>query len=113
MAPAEQSELLQTMARDLAAMQQGNEHLKASQEQLVSDNAKTAEQLRASEEQVTRLVAKISELEQRAAVKPPAPQPRPVAEPARRPAPAPGVPAPQARAQPMQLQPAGTPRRAN
>ena len=110
MAPAEQAQLLQTMARDLATMQQGIEQLKASQEQLASDNAKAAEQFRASQEQVTRLVAKISELEQRA--RPPAPpQPRPIAEPARRPAPAQA--SPQARAQPMQLQPAAPARRAN
>ena len=114
MASAEQAELLQTMARDLATMQQGIEQLKASQEQLVNENAKTVEQLRASEAQVTRLVAKISELEQRA--RPPAPPPpRPIAEPARRPAPAQATSqaSPQARAQPMQLQPAAPARRAN
>jgi hypothetical protein len=104
--PAELAQLLQTMARDLATVQQGIEQLKASQEQLASDNAKAAEQFRASQEQVTRLVAKISEQEQRARL--PAPPPRPIAEPARRPAPAQAAPqaTSQARAQPIQLQPA-------
>jgi hypothetical protein len=94
--------LLQTMARDLAAVQQGIEQLKAGQEQLASDNAKAAEQIKASQEQLTRLVARVSEQEQRAAraAVPPPPPPRPVAEPARKP-PA----SSQARAQPLQLQP--------
>jgi hypothetical protein len=110
MTPAEQAQLLQTMARDLATVQQGIQELKASQDQLASDNAKTVEQLRASEAQVTRLVAKISEQEQRARLPAP-PPPKPVAEPARRPVPAQA--SPQARAQPMQLQPAAPAGRAN
>jgi hypothetical protein len=95
--------LLQTMARDLAAVQQGIEQLKTGQEQLAGDNAKTTEQIKATQEQVTRLVARVSEQEQRAAraAVPPPPPTRPVAEPARRPAPA----SSQARAQPLQLQP--------
>lgn len=112
MAQAEQAQLLQTMASDLATMQQGIQELKASQEQLVSENAKTAEQLRASQEQVTRLVAKISELEQRARPAAP-PPPRPVAEPAPARRPVPAQASPQARAQPIQLQPAAPARRAN
>jgi hypothetical protein len=102
----ELEQLLQAMARDLAAVQQGIEELKAGQERMAGDNAKTVEQVRASQEQLTRLVARVSEQEQRA--KTPAPPPRPVAEPARKPAPAPGSPqaSSQARAaQPMQLQP--------
>jgi hypothetical protein len=102
---AELAQLLQTMARDLATVQQGIEQLKASQEQLASDNAKAVEQFKASQEQMTRLVAKVSEQEQRARL--PA---RPIAEPARRPTPAQA--SSQARAQPIQLQPAGPARRA-
>jgi hypothetical protein len=105
---AELTQLLQTMARDLTTLQQGIDQLKASQEQLASDNAKAVEQFRASQEQMTRLVARVSEQEQRAAARLPPPPPRPVAEPARRPAPAQA--SSQARAQPMQLQPAATAR---
>jgi hypothetical protein len=101
---AELAPLLQTMARDLATVQQGIEQLKASQEQLVSDNAKAVEQFKASQEQMTRLVARVSEQEQRARLPAPAAPPRPIAEPARKPAPAQA--SSQARAQPMQLQPA-------
>ena len=107
--PAELAQLLQTMARDLATVQQGIEQLKANQEQLASDNAKAVEQFKASQEQMTRLVARVSEQEQRARL--PAPPPRPIAEPARRPAPAQA--SSQARAQPMQLQPAAPARGAN
>ncbi len=96
------AQLLQTMARDLASVQQGIEELKAGQERLVIDNAAITEKLRAGQEQLTRLATRLSEQEQRAArAAVPPPPPRPVAEPARRPAPA----SPQARAQPLQLQP--------
>jgi len=97
------AQVLQTMARDLTTVQQGIEDLKASQERLASENARIAEQFKASQEQLTRLVARVSEQEQRAtrAAVPP-PPPRPIAEAARRPAPV----SPQARAQPLQLQPA-------
>jgi hypothetical protein len=100
---AELTQLLQTMARDLAAVQQGIDQLRANQEKLAGDNARTAEQLMASQEQMTRLIAKVSEQEQRAA-RTVAPSPRPIAEPARKPAAA--QTSSQARAQPLQLQPA-------
>jgi hypothetical protein len=105
MPSADVAQVLQTMARDLTTVQQGIEELKASQARLASDNAGIAEQFKASQEQLMRLVARLSEQEQRAAraaVPPPPPPSRPIAEAARRPAPA----APQARAQPLQLQPA-------
>lgn len=92
------AKLLQTMARDLATVQQGIDDLKAGQARIVSDNARVAEQFKASQEQLARLVAKPCEQDLRARV--PAPAPKPVAEPAPKPAPV------QARAQPMQLQPA-------
>ena len=58
---AELAQLLQTMARDLASVEQGIVQLKATQEQAVRDNAKATEELKASQEQVTRLIAKLSE----------------------------------------------------
>ncbi len=51
----------QTMARDLAAVRQGIEQLKASHEQMARDNAKIAEQFKANQEQVARDHAKIAE----------------------------------------------------
>jgi len=105
-ASPELTQLLQTIARELATVQQGVEELKANQERMASDNAKAVEQVRASQEQMTRLVAKISEKpseqEQRARLA--APLPQPTANPARKPAPAQA--SSQARAQPLQLQPA-------
>jgi hypothetical protein len=103
--PPELAQLLQTMARDLANVQQGIEQLKASQEQMASDQAKAVEQLKANQEQVTRLVARTSEQTTRPRTS--TPPPPPIAGPTRKPA----VPAhslPQARAQPhtpVQLQP--------
>ena len=44
--------MLQTMARDLANVQQGIEQLKTSQEQTASGNAKALEQLKTSQEQI-------------------------------------------------------------
>jgi hypothetical protein len=57
----ELAQLLQTMARDLANVEQGIEQLKANQEQAARDNAKATEQLKASQEEMTRLIAKASE----------------------------------------------------
>jgi hypothetical protein len=106
LAPPELTQLLQGIARDLATVQQGVEELKANQERMASDNAKAVEQAKASQEQMTRLVAKISEKpseqEQRARLATPPPQP--TANPARKPVPAQA--SSQARAQPLQLQPA-------
>jgi hypothetical protein len=106
LAPPELTQLLQRMARDLATVQQGVEELKANQERMAGDNAKAVEQAKASQEQMTRLVAKISEKpseqEQRARLA--APPPQPTANPARKPVPAQA--SSQARAQPLQLQPA-------
>ena len=46
--------LLQTMARDLAAAEQGIEQLKAADAQMARDNANIAEQLRAAQAQMAR-----------------------------------------------------------
>ena len=59
--PAEQTQLLQTMARDLASVQQEIEQLKASQAELARENARTAEQLKANQEQMARAIASASE----------------------------------------------------
>ena len=105
---AELAQLLQTMARDLANLEQGIVQLKANQEQAARDNAKATEEIKASQEQMTRQIAKLSEhnkvseqnLRPRTAA---APLP-PIAAPK----PAPVRPSPQARARPQaptQLQP--------
>jgi hypothetical protein len=100
----EVAQLLQTMARDLANLEQRIEQLRASQEQMATDNARAVEQLKASQEQMTRLIAKASE--QNLRPKTSAPPPRPIASPTRKPVPK--LPSSQARAQPqapVQLQP--------
>ena len=100
----ELAQLLQTMARDLANVQQGIEQLKTSQEELARENARIAEQLKASQEQMARAIANASEqnLRPRTSAAPPPP----IATPARRPVSA--LPPTQARAQaraPVQLRP--------
>ena len=95
--PPELTQLLQTMAHDIAAVQQGIEQLKASQEQTAADNAKAIEQLRTSQEELTRLVAKVSTPDLRAKTPEPAPRPA-VASAAHKPPPA------QARARPQPIQ---------
>ncbi len=57
----ELTQLLQTMARDLANVQQGIEQLKTSHEELARENGRTAEQLKASQEQMARAIANASE----------------------------------------------------
>jgi len=89
----ELAQLLQTMARNLANVEQQIEQLKASQEQMASDNAKTVERLKASQEQMARLVAKASE--QNLRPKTSAPPPRPIATATRKPVPT--LPSQQAR----------------
>ena len=111
----ELAQWLQTMARDLANVEQGIEQLKTSQEQMVRDNAElaeqlkaaqaqmardnanAAEQLKASQEQIARLIAKASEQNQRPRTS--APPPRPIATPTRKPVPK--LSSPQARARPL------------
>jgi hypothetical protein len=80
----ESAQLLQSMARDLATVGQENEQLKASieqlktnQEQMTRDNARAAEQFKASQEQMARDIAKASERSLRP--KKSAPPPRPTA----------------------------------
>jgi hypothetical protein len=73
-ASSSESAQLQAMAQDLAAMGQQIDQLKAA-----------IAQLRANQEQTSRDVAKVSEQNLRPRVSAPAPAPRPVAAPARRP----------------------------
>jgi hypothetical protein len=97
----ESMQLLQSMARDLAALGQGIEQLKASQEQMARDNAKAAEQFKASQEQMARVIAKASEArasEQNLRPNVSPPPPRPTATPARKLVPT--LPSPQATARP-------------
>jgi hypothetical protein len=93
----ELTQLLQSMARDLATLGQGMELLKASQEQMARDNANAAEQLKASQEQMARVIAKASEQSLRPKIS--APPPRPTAATTRKPVPT--LPLPQAIAQPQ------------
>jgi hypothetical protein len=59
--PPDLAQVLQTMSRDLATVGQGIEQLKASQEQMTRDNARIAEQLKVNQEQLGRLAARASE----------------------------------------------------
>jgi hypothetical protein len=100
----ELTQLLQSMAHDIATVAQGIEQLKASQEQMATDNAKAAEQLKASQEQMTRVIAKASEQNLRPRTS--APPLRPTATPTRKPVPTQQSPQASARPQaPTQLQP--------
>lgn len=57
----DQTELLQTMARDLANLQRSIEELKASQQQIVRDSSKAIEELKTNQEEMKRALAKVSE----------------------------------------------------
>ena len=92
----ELTQLLQSMARDLATLGQGIEQLKASQQQMARDNANAAEQLKASQEQMAQVIAKASEQNLRPKIS--APPSRPTATPTRKPVPI--LPSPQATARP-------------
>jgi uncharacterized membrane protein YccC len=55
------TQLLQTMARDLANVEREIGQLKANQQQIASDNSRAIERLKASQEEMTRLLARVSE----------------------------------------------------
>jgi hypothetical protein len=57
----DQTQLLQTMARDLASLERSIEQLKANQQQIASDNSKAVEELKASQEEIKRTLAKVTE----------------------------------------------------
>ena len=58
---ADHTQLLQTMARDLANVERNIEQLKANQQQMASDNSKVIGELKASQEEMKRALAKVSE----------------------------------------------------
>jgi hypothetical protein len=59
------AELLQTIMRDLANVEQEIAQLKTSQAQIARDDAIVAEQVKASQEQIARVIAKASEYDER------------------------------------------------
>jgi hypothetical protein len=93
----EVAQLLQTIVRDLANLEQRIDQLKTGQDQMASDNAKAVEQLKARQEQMARLIAKASERNPQPKIS--VPLPRPMAAPTLKPVPT--RPSPQARAQPQ------------
>jgi hypothetical protein len=95
--PPELAQLLQTIMRDLANVEQEIEQLKTSQAQMAGDNAKVAEQVKASQEQMARVIARPAGKDPRP--KTPASLGRPIATPTREPART--VPSPQATARPQ------------
>ncbi|WP_223968381.1 hypothetical protein [Bradyrhizobium sp. RD5-C2] len=57
----DRTELLQTIARDLANVQRNIEQLKADQQQAARESSKAIEELKASQEELKRALAKVSE----------------------------------------------------
>jgi hypothetical protein len=55
------AQLLQTMARDLANVERNIEQLKANQQQIANDNSKAIAELKASQEEIKRVLARVSE----------------------------------------------------
>ena len=72
----DQTQLLQTIARDLANLERNIEQLRANQQQMASDNSKAIGELKASQEEMKRALAKVSEQTPPKASPPPA-QPAP------------------------------------
>ncbi len=60
-APPDRTDLLQTIARDLANVQRNIEQLKADQQQTARENSKAIEELKASQEELKRALARVSE----------------------------------------------------
>lgn len=59
--PMDMAQLVQKMAHDIESLQQGIEQLKASQDQMSRDSAKAAEQFKASEDELIRMLLRVSE----------------------------------------------------
>jgi hypothetical protein len=57
----DQTQLLQAMARNLANLERDIEQLKANQQQMAGDNSKAIEALKASQEEMKRVLARVSE----------------------------------------------------
>jgi hypothetical protein len=60
-AAPDHTQLLQTIAADLANMQRDIEQLKANQQQSAGENSRAIEQIKASQEEMKRQIARISE----------------------------------------------------
>jgi len=60
-APPDQAQLLQKIARDLAALERNIEQLKANQQQMAGESSKAIGELKASQEEMKRTIAKVSE----------------------------------------------------
>jgi hypothetical protein len=91
----DQTQLLQTMARDLANLERNIEQLKTNQQQIASDNSKAIAELKASQEEIKRVLAKVTEQSP--------PKASPASPPPTQPAPTlrkPERPPPQARVRP-------------
>jgi hypothetical protein len=58
---ADQAQLLQAMARDLANVERSIEQLKANQQEIASDNTKAIGELKASQEEIKRVLARVSD----------------------------------------------------
>jgi hypothetical protein len=84
-APPDQTQLLQTMARDLVNMEQSIEQLKANQQQTASDTSKAIEALKASQEEIKRTLARVSEQNPPRTSSPPTPATPAVRKPERPP----------------------------
>jgi len=76
-APSDQAQLLQKIARDLAALERNIEQLRATQQQMATDNSKAIGELKASQEEMKRTLAKAPEqpVLPRASSPPPPPKP--------------------------------------
>ena len=72
----DQAQLLQTVMRDLANVERSIEQLKANQQQIASDNSKAIAELKASQEEIKRVLARVSE-QNVAKTSPPPAQPTP------------------------------------
>lgn len=57
----DQTQLLQTIARDLANLEKNLEQLTSTQQQIANDHSKAIGELRASQEEMKRALAKVSE----------------------------------------------------
>jgi gas vesicle protein len=70
------TQLLQTMARNLANLERSIEQLKTAQQQMANDSSKEIAELRASQEEIKRVLVKVSE-QNLSKASPPATQPTP------------------------------------
>lgn len=72
-ASPDQTQFLQTMARDLAKLESSVEQLKATQQQIANDTSKDIAELKASQEEIKRELARVSEQNLSKTLPPPTP----------------------------------------